>query len=73
MKVSQVVFILSFILLLNPAVCLQIKDGKILDDQNREIFFHGTNVVVRVPPYIPKTDAYDSKMSFVKEDIQKLK
>lgn len=31
------------------------------------------NIAVKVPPYVPKTDAYDDKMSFVKEDIDKLK
>ena len=51
----------------------QIKHGKIYDDKWREVYFHGMNIAVKVPPYVPKTDAYDDKMSFVKEDIDKLK
>ena len=43
-----------------------IKNGHILDDQNRQIFFHGMNIAVKVPPYLPKTDAYDEHMSFAK-------
>lgn len=31
------------------------------------------NIAVKVPPYIPKTDAYDQHMSFSKEDIDKLR
>lgn len=31
--------------------------------------FHGTNIVVKVPPYIPITDHYDPTWSFSKEDI----
>jgi len=34
---------------------------------------HGTNVVVKVPPYIPTTGAYDPVWSFGPEDIQILK
>ncbi len=26
--------------------------------------FHGTNIVVKVPPYIPITDHYNSSWSF---------
>lgn len=51
----------------------QIKHGKIYDDKWREVYFHGMNIAVKVAPYVPKTDAYDDKMSFVKEDVEKLK
>lgn len=44
----------------------QIKHGKIYDDKWREVYFHGMNIAVKVAPYVPKTDAYDDKMSFVK-------
>lgn len=71
--VSQMLSILALILLFYCVSCSHIKNGKILDDENRQIYFHGVNVVVAVPPYIPKTDSYDEKMSFVKEDIDNLK
>jgi hypothetical protein len=38
---------------------------KFYDEQDREIIFHGTNVVVKVPPYMPPvTDKYDVLWSF---------
>lgn len=72
--VSQKYLIPFFILLWSCAFCcINIKHGKIYDDQHRELYFHGMNIAVKVPPYLPKTDAYDEHMSFVKEDIDKLK
>mgnify|MGYP000990090102 CR=1 FL=1 len=64
------IFLFSCIYVANS---FQIKHGKIYDDQWREVYFHGMNIAVKVPPYVPKTDAYDEKMSFVKEDVDKLK
>lgn len=43
---------------------IRIRDRKLVDSEDREIRFHGTNVVVKVPPYLPKTDAYDPEWSF---------
>ena len=41
-----------------------IVNRKIVDSQGRQITFHGTNVVVKVPPYIPIIDKYDPGWSF---------
>lgn len=57
--VSRKICILALILLFYCASCCHIKKGKIYDDENRQIYFHGVNVVVAVSPYIPKTDSYD--------------
>lgn len=35
--------------------------------------FHGTNVVVKVPPYLPTTGDYNSMWSFGPNDIKNLK
>jgi len=51
--------IVCIILFLSFASSFEIKHGRIFDDKNREIYFHGMNVAVKVPPYVPRTDAYD--------------
>ena len=44
-----------------------------LDSENRYTIFHGVNVVVKLPPYIPNTEEFDPYMSFADDDIQILK
>ena len=44
-----------------------------LDSENRYILFHGVNVVVKLPPYIPNTEEFDPYMSFTDYDIEILK
>lgn len=67
------------ILLLLALVCLAhdkeitYRNSKFYDIQNREINFHGTNVVVKVPPYIPTTGEYNQLWSFGPKDIKNLK
>jgi endoglycosylceramidase len=66
---------LSFVVLLLCLTCVfsvKIWHGKIYDEKNRQLYLHGVNVAVKIAPYIPKTDAYDPKMSFTKEDIENL-
>ena len=48
---------------------LSIINRKLIDEQGRELIIHGTNVVVKVPPYIPRIDAYDPEWSFSEEDM----
>ena len=45
----------------------------ILDKFGRHTVFHGVNVVVKLPPYIPKTDAFDPLFSLSDEDITYMK
>eukprot|EP00767_Chilomastix_cuspidata_P003716 gnl/Chilomastix_cuspidata/384.p1 GENE.gnl/Chilomastix_cuspidata/384~~gnl/Chilomastix_cuspidata/384.p1 ORF type:complete len:533 (-),score=181.80 gnl/Chilomastix_cuspidata/384:1445-3019(-) len=40
-----------------------------IDEEGRSMFFHGVNVVVKEPPYIPTTDEWDPQMSFTQEDV----
>ena len=40
-------------------ILLSIKNRKLVDDQGRQLTIHGTNIVVKVPPYIPRIDHYD--------------
>jgi len=51
--------ILSLLCCLYSVHAFQLKHGKIYDDKWREVYFHGMNIAVKVPPYVPKTDAYD--------------
>ena len=42
-------------------------------DDGRYTIFHGVNVVVKLPPFIPDTDNFDPYFSFTDEDISILK
>ena len=42
-------------------------------DDGRYSIFHGVNVVVKLPPYIPDTENFDPYFSFTNEDIMILK
>lgn len=72
-KISLSLLIVVILACVGAVNSFHIKHGKIYDDKWREVYFHGMNIAVKVPPYVPKTDAYDEKMSFVQEDIDKLK
>ena len=43
-----------------------------MDGYGRERYFHGVNVVVKGPPWIPRQDVFDPYWSFVEEDMQLL-
>ena len=45
---------------------------RLVDGYNRERYFHGLNVVVKGPPWIPRQDKFDPYWSFVEEDMQLL-
>lgn len=61
--------LISLLLLCNIFCRLSIKNKMLVDEQGRELRIHGTNVVVKVPPYIPRIDAYDPEWSFSEEDM----
>ena len=43
------------------------------DSVGRSAIFHGVNVVVKIPPYLPNVDTFDPKFSLSSEDITNLK
>lgn len=47
--------------------------GNFRDEHNRTVLFHGVNAVVKLPPYVPSTDAFDPIMSISDEDITFMK
>ena len=49
-----------------------VKNNRIVDQYDREIYFHGLNVVYKSPPYIPITDHFDANLSFSTADMQLL-
>ena len=69
--------LLVFIFLLS-SVCsriFQIDKSKkqFVDDKMRVNIFHGVNVVVKLPPFIPTTDKFDPFNSLSEEDIKYFK
>ena len=57
-----------------PPGCLHVNTTahRIVDDWGRERYFHGVNVVVKGLPWLPRTDAFDSRWSFAEKDMQTL-
>ena len=47
---------------------------RLVDSFQRERYFHGVNVVVTGPPWMPRMNgSFDHAWSFVEEDMQLLK
>jgi endoglycosylceramidase len=44
--------------------------NKFMDEQGRERYYHGLNVVVKVFPYIPWGDKFDTDKSFSAKDME---
>ena len=45
---------------------------RLVDGYGRERYFHGVNVVVKGPPWIPRQDKFDPYWSFSEKDMQLL-
>ena len=43
-----------------------------VDQYNRTMIFHGVNVVLKVPPYIPETEYFSIEDSLTDKDIDDL-
>ena len=78
MSFSLKIFISLFfpiLYLFNFTACYSIDSSNFfvrLDD-GRYAIFHGVNVVVKLPPFIPDTETFDPYFSFTDEDISILK
>ena len=66
-------FICCFLFLINNCFKLDTSHNFIIDSHGRYKLFHGVNVVVKIPPYIPNTNTFDPYFSFTDKDIQILK
>ena len=53
-------------------VTLQPDTLQLIDDDGRQVIFHGVNVVYKTFPYLPSQDSFDPFLSFSKEDGQLL-
>ena len=56
------------------ADCLHVNTTthRIVDSEGRERYFHGVNVVVKGPPWLPELQTFDPLTSFVEKDMQTL-
>ena len=68
----KLLLISPFILFIVLSIKLNPITRKFIDDSNRTVIFHGVNIVVKQPPYLPITDHFDPQMSLSAEDIQNL-
>lgn len=57
-----------------PGGCLHVNTTthRLTDVQGREHYYHGVNVVVKGPPWLPRMDVFDPDMSFVEKDMIEL-
>jgi endoglycosylceramidase len=49
------------------------KQRNFIDDKGRVVIFHGVNVVVKSPPYIPNTEKWDPFNSLTQQDYEYFK
>lgn len=47
--------------------------AKMVDESNRQLLFHGVNVVYKIPPYYPQLEGFDPEVSLCDEDMQFLR
>ena len=53
-----------------PAQQINIKDRHFVTEDQRQVLFHGVNVVYKVDPYLPSTEgAFDAHDSLNDQDI----
>uniref|UniRef100_A0A6B2L361 Glycoside hydrolase family 5 domain-containing protein n=1 Tax=Arcella intermedia TaxID=1963864 RepID=A0A6B2L361_9EUKA len=43
-----------------------------IDDDGREVYYHGLNVIYKSPPWLPIMDHFDPQLSYVEKDAQSL-
>ena len=74
MSTIKILNLFSFFLCINIIFSFSIDDSKrfILDNEGRYSIFHGANVVVKLPPYLPDLDKFDPFMSLNTEYDLKL-
>jgi len=72
-SISLVIFATFIFQILTSAIRVDTERHLFIDDQNREVYFHGINVVYKIPPWIPPVDKFNPLTSFSSEDIQFLK
>ena len=68
-----VVIISKLIQILSSPIKVDTERNHLVDEKGRDVFFHGVNIVYKIPPFIPQTDKFDPTHSFSIEDIQFLK
>ena len=51
---------------------VDIERSRVVDSMGRERYFHGVNVVVKGPPWIPVVDKFDPDWSFSTKDMESL-
>ena len=76
MSKIKLLHLFSFLLCINIIFTFSIDDSKsfILDNEGRYSVFHGVNVVVKLPPYLPELDQFDPFMSLNTEyDLEVMK
>jgi hypothetical protein len=59
-----------------PAITLKQRSGGdrgFVDAAGREVVLHGTNVIVKGPPWLPATNRFSRDISLVDEDFERMR
>ena len=76
MSFNNIVSCLVLFIIINTATSFSIDSTKsfILDNEGRYSVFHGANVIVKLPPYLPDLDKFDPMNSLNTEyDLKTMK
>lgn len=75
-KNLQAILVLSSLLILDTTsvdiLQVDVDRHRLVDAAGRERYFHGVNVVVKGPPWIPVVDSFDPDWSFSIKDMETL-
>ena len=66
--------LLSFSLIFSKGILkVNPETNRIEDEQGRERFFHGINIVIKTPPYIPEVNEFNPGNSLSEKDMTDMK
>ena len=66
------IFVCIYWIIIIDGTQFRVINNRILDETNRECFFHGLNVIYKSEPYLPPTDIFNANISYSKQDMQLL-
>jgi endoglycosylceramidase len=71
MKIQILIFLILPLFLKGKEIfTVNTETNQIIDEQGRERYFHGLNIMFKIPPYIPDTKNWNIKTSLTEKDMK---